>query len=239
MKNSTLKSFSNKVKKQLPPFFQEVVNTTNSDAEADMMLMGAITTISATLPNIYGIYDHNIIYPNLYLFVIAKASAGKGHLNLCKELVKPINKTFPLLIPANSSATAMYRQLWENNGNGLIFETEADTLNYAIKSNYGNFSDGLRKAFHHETINYLRRRENEWIEINEPHLSILLSGTPHQSRRLIPSAENGLFSRFAILHLTNRSEWKNVFDNCELSYRAKYNELSHRVFRTIQSTLSL
>lgn len=227
MKN--LNSFSAEVKNQLAPFFQKVVNTANSDAEADMMLMGAITTLSATLPNIYGIYDHNIVYPNLYLFVIAKASAGKGHLGLCKELVKPINKAQQLLIPANSSATAMYRQLWENDGNGLIFETEADTLNYAIKSNYGNFSDGLRKAFHHETINYLRRKENEWIEIEEPHLSIVLSGTPLQSRRLIPSAENGLFSRFAILNLNNRSQWKNVFDSSELSYRAKYHELSYRL----------
>lgn len=76
MTNSNLKIFSNEVKKQLPPFFQEVVNTANSDAEADMMLMGAITTLSSALPNIYGIYDHNIVYPNLYLFVIAKASAG-------------------------------------------------------------------------------------------------------------------------------------------------------------------
>ena len=160
--------------------------------------------------------------------MIAKASAGKGHLGLCKELVK-INKAQQLLIPANSSATAMYRQLWENDGNGLIFETEADTLNYAIKSNYGNFSGGLRKAFHHETINYLRRKENEWIEIEEPHLSIVLSGTPLQSRRLIPSAENGLFSRFAILNLNNRSQWKNVFDSSELSYRAKYHELSYRL----------
>ena len=227
MKN--LNPFSTEVKNQLPPFFQEVVNTANSDAEADMMLMGTITTLSATLPNIYGIYDHNVVYPNLYLFVIAKASAGKGHLGLCKELVKPINKAQQLLIPANSSATAMYRQLWANDGNGLIFETEADTLNYAIKSNYGNFSDGLRKAFHHESINYLRRKDNEWIEIEEPHLSMVLSGTPLQSRRLIPSAENGLFSRFAILHLNHRSQWKNVFDSSELSYRAKYRELSYRL----------
>ena len=44
MKN--LNSFSAEVKNQLAPFFQEVVNTANSDAEADMMLMGAITPTS-------------------------------------------------------------------------------------------------------------------------------------------------------------------------------------------------
>lgn len=239
MTTLNLKFFSNEVKNQLPPFFQEVVNIANSDAEADMMLIGAITTLSAALPNIYGIYDHNIVHPNLYLFVIAKASAGKGHLGMCKELVKPIHKALQsnpltadqsLLIPANSSATAMYQQLWINNGNGLIFETEADTLNYAIKSNYGNFSDGLRKAFHHETISYLRRKENEWIEIESPHLSMVLSDTPHQSRRLIPNAENGLLSRFAILHLTNKSTWRDVFSDDELAYREKYKALGNRLF---------
>lgn len=158
---------------------------------------------------------------------------------MCKELVKPIHKALQvnpltadqsLLIPANSSATAMYQQLWINNGNGLIFETEADTLNYAIKSNYSNFSDGLRKAFHHETISYLRRKENEWIEIESPHLSMVLSGTPRQSRRLIPNAENGLLSRFAILHLTDKSTWRDVFSNDELAYREMYKSLGNRLF---------
>ena len=239
MEKKVIRHFANEVKSELPPFLQEIVTNTTSDAEADMMLMGALTTLSATLPNVYGTYDHNIVHPNLYLFVIAKASAGKGHLGMCKELVKPIHKALQsntltadqsLLIPANSSATAMYQQLWINNGNGLIFETEADTLNYAIKSNYGNFSDGLRKAFHHETISYLRRKENEWIEIEEPHLSMVLSGTPRQSRRLIPNAENGLLSRFAILHLTNKSTWRDVFSDDELAYREKYKALGNRLF---------
>lgn len=92
MEKKQIKHFANEVKTELPPFLQEIVNNTTSDAEADMMLMGALTTLSATLPNVYGTYDHNIVHPNLYLFVIAKASAGKGHLGMCKELVKPIHK---------------------------------------------------------------------------------------------------------------------------------------------------
>lgn len=239
MKNETISNFANEVKNQLPQVLNEIVNQTSTDAEADMMLMGAITTISAALPNVYGLYDQNVVYPNLYLFISAKASSGKGHLAMCRHLVEPIHNTLrhnPLLpkqslfIPANSSATAIYQQLSRNDDSSLIFETEADSLNNAIKSSYGNFSDGLRKAFHHESISYMRRKDNEWVEINKPQLSIVLSGTPQQCRRLIPNTENGLFSRFAILHLPSGDAWKNVFPEAKESKNNFYATQGEKIY---------
>lgn len=238
METLNIKSFANELKSQLPPILREVVLKTSSDAEADLMLMGAITTLSAAMPNLYGIYDENVVYPNLYLFVSARASTGKGRLASCKNLIMPIHNELrnnpisegqSLLIPANCSATAMYQQLAINDGKGLIFETEADSMNNALRSSYGNFSDGLRKAFHHETISYLRRKENEWVEINNPHLSIVLSGTPNQCKRLIPNAENGLFSRFAIMHLDTDNSWKNVFDKQKKTKTAHFDALALKV----------
>ena len=237
MKTKTITSFAFEVKGQLPQILQSVVNHSASPAEADMMLMGAITTLSATLPNIYGIYDQNTIFPNLYLFVNAKASAGKGRLNMCKGLIKPIvqeqqalSDVQSLLLPANSSATAIYQQLALNNGHGLIFETEADTLDIAMRNSFGNFSDGLRKAFHHESISYLRRKENERIEILEPHLSVVLSGTPKQCHKLIPNAENGLFSRFAIMYLESNNSWSDVFCPKYESNSLAYSLLANRIY---------
>ena len=156
---------------------------------------------------------------------------------MCKSLIKPIiqeqqttSNTQSLILPANSSATAIYQQLALNNGHGLIFETEADTLNIAMRNGFGNFSDGLRKAFHHESISYLRRKENERIDINEPHLSIVLSGTPKQCQKLIPSAENGLFSRFAILHLESNNSWNDVFFKNNESNALAYSLLANRIY---------
>lgn len=239
MEKQTISNFANEVKSQLPQLLHDIVAQTSNDAEANMMLMGAITTISAALPNVYGVYDEKVVYPNLYLFVSAKASSGKGHLALCKYLTKPIHDALrgsvllpnqSLFIPANSSATAIYQQLCVNNGVGLIFETEADSLNNAIRSSYGNFSDGLRKAFHHESISYLRRKDNEWVEIDSPHLSIVLSGTPLQCRRLMPNTENGLFSRFAIMHLPSDCEWKNVFRKTQKSKTEFYAMQGQRIY---------
>ena len=237
MQTKTIPNFAFEVKDKLPQILQSVVNHSTSSAEADMMLMGAITTLSASLLNVYGIYDQSRVFPNLYLFVNAKASAGKGRLNMCKGLIKPIIQeqlavadAQSLILPANSSATAIYKQLALNNGHGLIFETEADTLNIAMRNSFGNFSDGLRKAFHHEPISYLRRKENERIEIREPHLSVVLSGTPKQCHKLIPSAENGLFSRFAILHLESNNAWSDVFSSKYESNTMAYSLLANRIY---------
>jgi len=62
--------------------------------------------------------------------------------------IKPLEKM--LIIPANNSATGVFQLLSENEGSGLLFETEGDTLACAFKSDYSNYSDGLRKAFHHD-----------------------------------------------------------------------------------------
>ena len=242
-----LPTFPDDVYSDLPKLLQKVVAKSNSNEDRDLLLLGSLVAISSCLPNIYGIYAEREVYPNLFLFVTAQASAGKGRLTLCRKLVEPIHKSLReisklefeeyqrklseyastknkseverpkeppvkmLIIPANNSATGLFQILNDNNGSGLIFETEGDTLALTFKSEHGNYSDGFRKAFHHETISYNRRKDREFVEIQNPRLSALLSGTPKQVSTLIPSAENGLFSRFIFYFMNIRYEWKDVF----------------------------
>ena len=124
--------------------------------------------------------------------------------------IKPPEKM--LFIPANNSTTGVFQLLSDNEGKGLISETEGDTLAQAFKSDYGNYSDGFRKAFHHECISYFRRTDREYVEINKPCLSAVLAGTPKQISALIPSAENGLFSRFMFYYMNIKVEWKDVVE---------------------------
>jgi hypothetical protein len=116
-----------------------------------------------------------------------------------------------LFIPANSSSTGVFQLLSDNDGCGLLFETEGDTLSQAFKSDFGNYSDGFRKAFHHETINYYRRTDHEYVEISEPCMSAMLSGTPKQILTLINSSEDGLSSRFMYYRMKMHRVWKDVF----------------------------
>ena len=245
--SNQMPSFYNDVKDYLPDFLKKIAGNAISDEDADLLILGTLTAVSACLPNIFGIYAGREVFPNLFLFVTAQASAGKGRLSLCRRIVEPIhrqlreqyaaemeqyrrlqieyamNKKDPdaempqepplktLFIPANSSSTAVYQVLNANKGVGLIFETEGDTLANTFKSDFGNFSDGFRKAFHHETISYNRRKDKEFVELEKPRMSALLSGTPRQILSLIPDTENGLFSRFLFYCLNIRIVWNDVF----------------------------
>ena len=99
-----------------------------------------------------------------------------------------------LLIPGDVSSAAFVRALAASNDRLILFETEADTLSQTLEKEWGAFSDILRKAHAHEPIASLRRDSSR--EVERPCLSVALSGTPAQLPRLIPSIENGLWSRF-------------------------------------------
>ncbi len=243
-----LPTFSDKIVSHLPDFLSRIYAVANSTQDADVLILGTITVISACLPHVYGVYDGRKVFPNLFLFVTARASSGKGRLGLCRYIVEPIHRRLReineaevieyrrklaeynaagkkkvdmekpeeppmrmLFIPANSSATAVYQVLNDNGGRGLMFETEGDTLANTFASDYGNYSDGFRKAFHHETISYIRRKDREYVDISKPKLSTLLTGTPRQIQNLITDAENGLFSRFIFYHLNIKTVWNDVF----------------------------
>lgn len=246
--NTETPTFSTSLIPQLPQLLQDMVKHSITDQEKDLMILGSITTISACLPKLYGIYDGDKIYPNLYLFVSAPAASGKGKIKFCKRLVNLIHDKMQeeaklmkeeydiqiaqynkqknkdesikkpnkpplkmLFIPANNSSSGMFQLLNENKGKGLIFETEADTLAKNFMKDYGDYSDGFRNAFHHEPITYYRKTEREYVEMKEPCLSCVLTGTPKQVLALMPNAENGLFSRFMFYQMPGSTKWRNVF----------------------------
>ena len=261
-----MQTFSDKVKDHLPDFLKNIADNAISDEDADLLILGTLTVVSACLPNISGIYAGREVFPNLFLFVTAQASSGKGRLTLCRYIVEYIHKQLreeyeneleiyrrqqidytlnkkntdaeqpqepplkTLFIPANSSSTAVYQLLNANKGIGLIFETEGDTLANTFKSDYGNFSDGFRKAFHHETISYNRRKDKEFVELEKPRLSALLSGTPKQVLSLIPDTENGLFSRFLFYYMNVRLVWNDVFAVQDGTLDKKFEDYGRQFF---------
>ncbi|GHV68837.1 hypothetical protein FACS1894199_16690 [Bacteroidia bacterium] len=262
------------VYENIPNFLKQCTEKATSAEDRDLLLLSSLVVISACLPNIYGIYAERNVYPNLFLFVTAQASAGKGRLTLCRKIVEPIHRALRdkakleqeeyqrklsdyaavkdktdterpqeppmlmLIIPANNSATGLFQILNDNKGVGLIFETEGDTLAQTFKSEHGNYSDGFRKAFHHETISYNRRKNREYVELEAPRLSALLSGTPQQVASLIPNAENGLFSRFIFYFMNIKPVWNDVFignDNQTLDDYFKHIGIEfYELYKTLQ-----
>ncbi len=134
-----------------------------------------------------------------------------------------------LFIPVNNSASSIVQTLTENEGSGILFSTEADTLANSLAQDWGNFSDVLRCAFHHEPIDLQRRLNREYLSIEEPKLSVLLTGTKGQLLRLIPNTENGLFSRFMYYSFPVVPHFRNVFDQKGTDPGQAFKTMGHTV----------
>ena len=183
----------------LPPFMQSVLSLASSPAEKDMLLLASLTACGAVMPNLYCRYGiaAKRYYPNLQLFIVGSAACGKGIANLALELVKPIHEKTPLIIPGDATYPAFYLTLARQHGRGYIHESEGSVITDIWRSSTANYNTALRKAAEHEPISRARCREASVIE--NPQLSMVLTGTFSQYRALVPSVENGYFSRLLTL----------------------------------------
>ena len=183
----------------LPELMKSVLSLAYTPAEKDMLLMSALTACSGVLPNLYFKYGIGAkrYYPNLQLFIVGSAACGKGIANLALELVKPIHEANPLIIPGDATYPAFYRTLAKQHGRGYIHESEGSVITDIWRSSTANYNTALRKAAEHETISRARCREASVIE--NPQLSMVLTGTFSQYHTLVPSIENGYFSRLLTL----------------------------------------
>ena len=183
----------------LPQIMQSVLSLAHTPAEKDMLLMSALTACSSVLPNLYVKYGMAAkkYYPNLQLFIVGSAACGKGIANLALELVKPIHEANPLIIPGDATYPAFYQTLARQNGRGYIHESEGSVITDIWRSSTANYNTALRKAAEHETIS--RARCKEASVIPNPQISMVLTGTFSQYHALVPSIENGYFSRLLTL----------------------------------------
>ncbi len=159
----------------------------------------------------------------------AMAEYVKGKKSAAMEMpTEP--KQRMLVVPANSSASSFQNILSDNDGILLMFETEGDTLSQTLRTEYGNYSDALRKGYHHEPIAKTRCKNREYNDIENPRISVVLAGTPEQVHRLIPSSEDGLLSRFAIYNIPFKRGIRNVFATSDVSQskNAKFRILGDR-----------
>ena len=134
-----------------------------------------------------------------------KAKKAEG----IEEPEKPNRLMF--FIPGDASEASLVGHIKENEGKGCVFETEADTISGANKQEWGGFSHVLRKNFHHEDISRTRKTDDEFTEISNSRFSFLTTGTPDQVKRLIPTSEDGLYSRFLFYVFSIPYKWRSTY----------------------------
>lgn len=179
----------------LPESVQQMISLASTPEEQDIILMATLAAASACVPNLYFAYGPTSkkYYANLQCFILAAAASGKGIANQALEMVRVIDEQYPMLIAGDSTLPAFYKALEEQGGCGYMHESEGSVITDIWKSSAANYNTALRKAAEHEPIS--RNRVKGASEIKNPRLSMLLTGTFGQYKALVPSVENGYFSR--------------------------------------------
>src|SRR5574344_1134947 len=77
---SGVRCFPPEIFDQLPDLLRRITVKGTSPEDKDILLLGSLVSMSACLPNVYGVYAEREVFANLFLFVTAQASAGKGRL---------------------------------------------------------------------------------------------------------------------------------------------------------------
>jgi len=225
---------------QLPVLLQKVVEVFGNDKERDLVLYSSLVTIGGTMTNIKGTYRQSTCYTNLFFMAIAPPASGKSAMSYPRQLAQPIHqyymteskmkqaeyKSLPkgskgtpppfkvVFIPGNTSSSKLIQHLSDNSSSNtpaILFENELDTISITTASDFGNYSDILRKTFHNESVSQSRRgNDGEYLDVTCPKLAVVLSGTPGQVFKFINNREDGLLSRFLVMNFNNNQGWQNV-----------------------------
>ena len=164
----------------LPPIVRNMLSLASTPEEQDILLMATLTGASTCIPNLYFRYGPTgkRYYANLQAFILAASASGKGIANQALEMVRVVDEQYPMLIAGDSTF-------------------EGSVITDIWKTAAANYNTALRKAAEHEAIS--RNRCTGASEIKCPKMSMLLTGTFNQYRALVPSVENGYFSRLLTL----------------------------------------
>lgn len=246
------------VYENLPDFLKDLTIPFEG-RERDIVLLSSIGVISACLPKVFGTYDRDKYYSHLFILIIAPPASGKGVMKKSKKLIDEIHtytksvsqaeidvcveetkndksskgkcpELIIKILPGNVSSSKVYKHIQNSEHGLLMFESEADTVSTMLKQDWGNFSDVLRKAFHHETISISRQTDDTFFEVPSPKLSLVISGTPDQVKPLIQSKENGLFSRFLFYYFNESIGWRDPSPNSNhIDYSQLFSDAGHHM----------
>ena len=222
---------------KLPESIQQMIGLAATPEERDIILMATLTAASACVPNLYFTYGPTgkKYYANLQCFILAAAASGKGIANQALEMVRVLDEQYPMLIAGDSTLAAFYKALEEQNGCGYMHESEGSVITDIWKNAAANYNTALRKAAEHEAIS--RNRVKSASEIKNPRLSMLLTGTFGQYKALVPSVENGYFSRLLTVVIPGANGFDKRYVSSKGTQSAVPKIVGQRLLRTYEALM--
>ena len=223
---------------KLPESLQQMISLASTPEEQDIILMATLAAASACVPNWYFTYGPTgkKYYANLQCFILAAAASGKGIANQALEMVRVIDEQHPMLIAGDSTLAAFYKALEEQGGCGYLHESEGSVITDIWRTSAANYNTALRKAAEHEPIS--RNRVKGASEIKNPRLSMLLTGTFGQYKALVPSVENGYFSRLLTVVIRGTNPFDKRYVSSKGGQSAVPRIVGQRLLRTYESLMS-
>ena len=222
---------------KLPESVQQMLSLASTSEERDIILMATLAAASACVPNLYFTYGPTgkKYYANLQCFILAAAASGKGIANQALEMIRVIDEQYPLLVAGDSTLAAFYKALAEQNGVGYLHESEGSVITDIWKTSAANYNTTLRKAAEHEPIS--RNRVKGASEIKNPRLSMLLTGTFGQYKALVPSVENGYFSRLLTVVIRGTNPFDKRYVSSKGGQSAVPRIVGQRLLRTYEGLM--
>ena len=223
---------------KLPESVQQMLSLASTPEEQDIILMATLAAASACVPKMYFTYGPTgkKYYANLQCFILAAAASGKGIANQVLEMVRVIDEQYPMLIAGDSTLAAFYKALEEQGGCGYMHESEGSVITDIWKNAAANYNTALRKAAEHEPIS--RNRVKGASEIKNPRLSMLLTGTFGQYKALVPSVENGYFSRLLTVVIRGTNPFDKRYVSSKGGQSAVPKIVGQRLLRTYERLMS-
>ena len=222
---------------KLPESVQQMISLASTEEEKDIILMATLAAASACVPNLFFRYGPTgkKYYANLQCFILAAAASGKGIANQALEMVRVIDEQYPMLIAGDSTLAAWYKALEAQDGVGYMHESEGSVITDIWKTAAANYNTALRKAAEHEAIS--RNRVKGASEIKNPRLSMLLTGTFGQYKALVPSVENGYFSRLLTVVIRGTNPFDKRYVSSKGGQSAIPKIVGNRLLRTYEALM--
>ncbi len=223
---------------KLPESVQQMLSLASTPEEQDIILIATLAAASACVPNLYFRYGPTgkRYYANLQCFILAAAASGKGIANQALEMIRVIDEQYPLLIAGDSTLAAFYKALEERGGCGYLHESEGSVITDIWRTSAANYNTALRKAAEHEPIS--RNRVKGASEIKNPRLSMLLTGTFGQYKALVPSVENGYFSRLLTVVIKGTNPFDKRYVSSKGGQSAVPRIIGQRLLRTYEALMN-
>lgn len=214
---------------KLPQLLQGIlsVDKNSNKFQKKLQLISSVTSIGSVLPKFQCVNrNQKLMSPNIYAVILGEPGSGKSKIDVgmtimtktegvikqtvSTTMLEPGLPTKCVIIPSNTSRQRLIQHLYVNGpySPNLLYSTELDNMKSTLKDDNTGFSEELRKAFEHETINYSIKTGNLTYTIDHPNLSLLVSGTLDQVLGYL-NVENGLFSRALICYSTEKAEFKD------------------------------